>query len=174
MNTMIGWFTRCCSRKSANPIAIYIINWFRFLTRVYLCHWHHKQWKIKWRTEQLGLNFCCCGRCATMITSPLLWTMLGNLEVIKSFTGKSHSKIKDCRLQKDCNCKKSVPIQPLIDQSYLSLQKVRFGSTVNFSQGIWSFWYRHTLSVFVFFVWELSLECQGTFIFQFYGLYVNN
>jgi len=47
-----------------------------------------------------------------MIRSPLLWTMLGNLEENKNFAVKSHStKTKTyCRLQKDCNCNESLPI----------------------------------------------------------------
>ena len=90
----------------------------------------------------------------TMISSLLLWTILGNLEKIKKFAVKSHcTKTKTCcRLQKGFHLQEVISNSAsqrsmVVCQSYLSLKKVLFGSTINFFLCIWSFWYSHTLPV---------------------------
>jgi len=111
----------------------------------------------------------------TMIRSLLLWTILGNSEEIK----KPQLTV-DCK--KDCSCKKSFPVQllrghygdwPIIFKcpestvwfNRLSVQPSIFSKAFEvFDTGI------HCQ----FFVWELPLECQSTFILQFHGVYIGN
>ena len=80
--------------------------------------------------------------------------MLGNSEDIKNFAVKSHStKTKTYfRLQKDCNCNKSFPIQLLRGQWWLA-NHIKVAES--------SFWFNHQFSFLKLFeVFDTGMHCQ--------------